>query len=182
MFKSRFLPEPELRNIPGFEDYMVTQDGRVYSKPRKDIRGHKMKGKWLKPQLGTGGYLAVNLYKDGKLCRKDIHRLVLETFVGSCPPGKECRHLNSNPTDNRLENLRWDTKINNEHDKLANGTLPKGENHGQAKLTKGEVELIRELFISDPYKRKLINQGDIAEMFDISEPTISRIKHSQRWT
>jgi len=60
---------------------------------------------------------------------------------------------------------------------VANGTLPKGENHGQAKLTNDEVELIRELLVSD-----LINQGDIAEMFDISEPTVSLIKHSQRWT
>ena len=51
-----------------------------------------------------------------------VHRLVLETFVGPCPDGMECLHINGDPGDNRVENLRWGTHAENMQDSLAHGT------------------------------------------------------------
>jgi len=48
-----------------------------------------------------------------------VHRLVLEAFVGPCPHGCEACHRNNDPSDNRIENLRWDTKQSNLADYLA---------------------------------------------------------------
>ncbi len=36
-----------------------------------------------------------------------VAALVLETFVGPRPEGHVAQHLNGDPNDNRLENLRW---------------------------------------------------------------------------
>lgn len=51
-----------------------------------------------------------------------VHRLVLEAFVGPCPKGMQCRHLNGIPTDNRLENLRWGTPSEDNYDRVRHGT------------------------------------------------------------
>ncbi len=52
------------------------------------------------------------------------HRAVLLAFVGPCPEGMEACHNNGDPLDNRVENLRWDTRSNNTLDKVAHGTHP----------------------------------------------------------
>lgn len=38
-----------------------------------------------------------------------VHQLVLEAFVGPCPPGYSGGQVNGRRDDNRLENLRWMT-------------------------------------------------------------------------
>lgn len=63
-----------------------------------------------------------------------VHRLVLEAFVGPCPPGMECRHFpDRDPTNNRLDNLSWATRKQNMEDKASHGTNRKGvPNHKNA--------------------------------------------------
>lgn len=49
-----------------------------------------------------------------------VHALVLETFVGPRPDGMECCHWKPAPDggyDNRLMNLRWDTRSANAYDR-----------------------------------------------------------------
>jgi hypothetical protein len=47
-----------------------------------------------------------------------VHKLVLEAFTGQPrPEGMVCCHVNGNPSDNRLENLRWGTLRDNAADK-----------------------------------------------------------------
>lgn len=54
---------------------------------------------------------------------RSVHRLVLEAFVGQPPfEGAETRHINGDPTDNRLANLRWGTHAENMADMLRHGT------------------------------------------------------------
>jgi hypothetical protein len=51
-----------------------------------------------------------------------VHRLVLAAFVGPCPEGMEVRHLDGNPANTRLANLRYGTHSENELDKVRHGT------------------------------------------------------------
>lgn len=60
---------------------------------------------------------ASNVYK-----LRLVHQLVLEAFVGPRPPNFDGCHNNGAKLDNRLENLRWDTKSSNARDKLLHGT------------------------------------------------------------
>lgn len=54
----------------------------------------------------------------------DGHRAVLLAFIGPCLDGMECCHNNGDPLDNRLENLRWDTRQANTIDKINHGKHP----------------------------------------------------------
>ncbi len=52
-----------------------------------------------------------------------VHQLVLGAFVGPCPIGMECRHLDGNPSNNFLSNLRWGTHLENMEDMRRHGSL-----------------------------------------------------------
>jgi hypothetical protein len=68
------------------------------------------------------GYLYVNLKRVGSQSQRAVHRLVLEAFVGPCPPGMEGCHNDGDQLNNRLDNLRWDTPSNNKLDSVRHGT------------------------------------------------------------
>jgi len=118
-----------LRTIPGFPDYAITRDGRVFSKPRRDTLGRKTGDRWLKIMVDKHGYLKVNLYRNRKMKRKRIHQLVLETWIGPRPDGKVACHRDGNSLNNKLSNLYLGTHTENERDKIRHGTAAKGERH-----------------------------------------------------
>lgn len=133
---------PTTQPIPGFPDYYVGDDGRLWS----DARGRRRE---LKQANHSAGYRVVGLRRaserkrGGKVTVLFVHRLVLEAFVGPCPEGMECRHLDGTRTNNRLSNLAWGTSAENEADKVRHGTKVRGEAHSAAKLTESQVIQMR---------------------------------------
>lgn len=93
----------EIKDIEGFENYQITDDGRVWSKKRKIFLS----------QVLTNGYKQIILYKDGVYNNKKIHRLVAETFIPNPDNKPEVDHINGDRADNRVENLRWCTHKEN---------------------------------------------------------------------
>lgn len=117
MSVERWLP------VAGFEgSYEVSSLGRVRSIDRLDSRGRRRRGVVLAPRVAARGHLTVALYDGTKREGAQIHRLVLAAFVGPCPAGMEGCHWNDVPADNRVENLRWDTRSSNVADSVRNGT------------------------------------------------------------
>src|SRR5271166_1685861 len=110
----------ELRDIVGHPGYKVCNDGTVWScwKLQGAGRGRKcchiMSSSWkqLKGNPNGKGHLQYTL----RGYRYFGHTLVLLTFVGPCPEGYECRHLDGNPANNRLRNLAWGTRLENAAD------------------------------------------------------------------
>ena len=101
----------QFKDIPGYPDYQVSNLGRVYSKCRKI---------YLKPRKHNKGYLKVIMPGRKQFF---IHRLVLLAFIGEAPKGKpQVRHLDGDPTNNKLVNLRWSSQTENEDDKRYAGT------------------------------------------------------------
>jgi formylmethanofuran dehydrogenase subunit E len=93
--------------IPGYEGlYEVSDLGRVYGFRSKKI---------LKGTPNRDGYPRVELRNENSQVQRHlfVHRLVLLAFVGEPPEGMEACHNNGDPSDNRLENLRWDTHSEN---------------------------------------------------------------------
>lgn len=101
--------------------YEVSDEGRVRSLPRVTPDGKNLKGRVLKECYHSSGYPVVGLSKDGVARNYYIHRLVLEAFVGKCPEGYIACHRDDDPTNNRLENLRWGSYSDNGVDAVNNG-------------------------------------------------------------
>lgn len=120
-------------------------------------------------------YLRVRLQKNGQKFHKAVHRAVLEAFVGPCPDGMECRHLNGKADDNRLENLQWGTQKENLLDKLMHGTQPRGSQVLNSKLHEANIPPIRELL------RRGVEQKTIGEIFGVSPHLIHLISKGKSW-
>lgn len=106
------------RDVPGFEGrYLVSDQGRVrsldhYVRTGPGGKGARLvRGRLLRPGPARSGHLSVAI---GKGNTRQVHQLVLEAFfVGPLQPRLEPLHLNHNPADNRLENLRYGTRSEN---------------------------------------------------------------------
>ena len=162
--------------IEGYELlYCVSSIGRIgsyYHDATHVITDFKLK----EQSLDQDGYKRISLYdkKGGKdPVNKSVARLVLEAFVGPCPPGKEASHLDNDRTNNRLSNLLWESHAENEERKKKFGTRPKAPN---AKLTEEDVLKIRQMY--DPYKT---TQKQLSEMFGVSEDSIYHIINEHTW-
>lgn len=113
----------QIKWIPGNEGtYAVTDDGWVASYACSNV-AHGVPI-WLSQSWRASKckkYLCVHLYKDGKPKTRVVHHLVLETFVGFRPPGKDACHKDDNPANNHLDNLYWGTRQENMRDVVRNG-------------------------------------------------------------
>ena len=116
--------------VVGYEgSYEVSDQGRVRSLdrvienplPSGTIRRQKVSGRELIPgNQKSGGYFYVNL--SHKRQRSfHVHRLVMDAFVGPKPTALQTRHLNGNPSDNRLANLAYGTVSENAQDTIRHG-------------------------------------------------------------
>lgn len=161
------------RQAQGFKSYEISNDGRV----RRAVDSQRYKtGYELTPKPHRNGYRYFILNDDeGKPQTRLGHRLVLEAFVGPCPDGMEACHNNGDRTDNRIENLRWDTAKANQADRRKHGTDLRGEALPYAKLT---AEKVREI-------RKRAEAGEkqtvLAKEFGVGDPQIHRIIKRERW-
>ena len=103
------------KGVAGYEGvYQVSNLGRVRSVDRlvkySDGRKYTYKGKIIKPTCDKGGYTTVNLYKNGKVKGKYIHRLVAEAFIPSHNNYLEINHKDEDKTNNHVANLEWCTR------------------------------------------------------------------------
>jgi uncharacterized protein YerC len=151
--------------IPGYPNYEVSNQGNVKSLKYNII---------LKPQIIGSGYLMVDLCKNGTKQRFLVHRIVLSTFKGFQQDKNQVNHINGNKLDNRLVNLEWNTRSENQkHSILIGLRHTRGENNSQSKLN--EKNVISILNDQRPYKQ-------ISKEYNVSIPTISDIKRGFSWT
>lgn len=170
-----------MQQIANYPNYAITKDGKVWVKVRYDKHGRKAGGRWLKPQtISRGGHQYVALYVGGQKRIRLIHRLVLETYIGPCPKGMECRHLNGNPMDNQLDNLKWGTKSENTQDSLRHGTH-RSVNQSGEKNTNAKISNQKRRLIIYQYSTGLFTQSELARMYGLSPATILDLVSGKAW-
>lgn len=130
--------------IPGYEKYYeVSNLGNVRSSERVIQASNRLlhyKTRPLRVNEDSRGYLQVCLCDHGRRTTVLVHRLVAMSFLGYPPEGTEVCHNNGDRQDNRVENLRWDTRSSNTIDKLKHGTHNWLESNGGHLPDEGHVE------------------------------------------
>lgn len=160
------------KDIPGYEGkYQASNQGKIRSLDFKvnDINHytHKpftrtIKGRILKPgRFCKAGHVSVVLERGTS--GKPVHQLVAKTFIGECPKGYEVLHNNGDPTNNRVENLRYGTRTENILDVYKIGKAWR-------KLTIEDVQQIRFGLATG------IKGSELAAMYSVSQTLISGIK------
>ena len=102
------------KDIKDFEGmYQVSSLGRVRSLDRFDSNGRLHKGDIKTTRDNGNGYKVVQLYKDGKQKTVSVHRLVATAFIDNPDNKPEVHHIDSDRANNKLENLQWVTRKEN---------------------------------------------------------------------
>ena len=99
--------------------YAVSSFGR--------IRNNKT-GRILRPTYESRGYYRACLSngRSKDYTKVYVHRLILTCFRVSNPKNKsDVNHINGNPSDNRIENLEWATRLENIRHALRTGLSAK---------------------------------------------------------
>lgn len=122
----------EIKGIDYTGLYQVSNYGQVRSLDRYDNLGRFVKGRILKPKIykvkkyPNKIYLKVDLSKNNIAIHFSIHRLEAIFFELPIPehlkdiPIEELEvdHIDTNPLNNRLDNLRWTDDIGNANNPL----------------------------------------------------------------
>lgn len=187
------------KNLWEFPDYQISNYGKI-----KSNKYHKQST--MKLDKNNKGYYRIRLSHNGKVVKRYTHILVYETFYDDKLKSNECiHHKDENKENNYYENLEKLTKskhksIHNKGEivskytrkklsenrigkKLSKETKNKiseklkGENHPRHKLTEQQVVQIKLLL-----KEVILTQQEIADMFEVSQLTISAIKTGRSWS
>jgi len=170
------------RLLPNDPGYRVGSDGTVWTCLVRSGKSKTGRGSgvvpgehWrqLRPASQPNGARYVSIRRRSRL----VHHLVLEAFVGPCPDGMECCHLDDDRTNNRLENLRWDTHRSNCADALRNGKQARGERHGNAKVTADVVRALRA-----DYAGGGVTVAELADRHQVSLAQAARIIRREHWS
>lgn len=160
------------KDIPGYEGrYQASSEGRIRSVTHF-VKCHngarKMRGKILHPgRYCKAGYVSVVLGKGAN--GTPVHELVALTFLGPRPDCADICHTDGDPGNNRLSNLRYDTRTENILDVYRQGKRWR-------KLSTDDVQEIRHLLKNGKTGRA------VAEKYGISESTISDIKRRRTFS
>ena len=117
--------QEEWKAITGYEGlYEISNFGRVKSLNRLDSMGRVVEETIKAQHIGTTGYPAITLNKDGKKKTKVVHQLVAESFLGHIPDSYNgvINHIDNIKTNNRLDNLEVvSSRYNTQYSKSTEG-------------------------------------------------------------
>jgi hypothetical protein len=157
------------KDIEGWRLHQVSSLGRVRVLPGGKVKRRTVTAiEQRKLTVGSHGYLCAG--SPPKL----VHRLVLKAFRGE-PAGRHSRHRDGDKLNNRLTNLRWGTRKQNEADKIAHRKTNRGARNGRAKLSPEAVMAIK----AATGPRGLVTA--LAEQHGVSHGAVSMIRSERRW-
>jgi len=95
-----------MKKIKGFENYLITLDGKVFSL-------YTMK--FLKLKVTNAGYNQIQLFDgEGDYKYFSVHRLVAEAYISNPENKPQVNHMDGNKLNNLACNLEWMTASENQ--------------------------------------------------------------------
>ena len=160
------------KQIDGYENYQISNFGRIKRLPSRYRKTEMI----IRQMVNRYGYHRITLWKNGQYKRFSVHRLVMEYFSTNPLNKQEINHKDSNPANNRLDNLEWCT--HSENVKYAfqygNKVMTKGESCSWSKIKEDDVHYIRKNY-------PLLNMRELAEKFNLNKTTVWEIIHRKIW-
>jgi hypothetical protein len=153
-----------LRPIPGHENYLVSDTGRVFKWPKE-----------INPKKDKDGYLQLALWNRGKPTHFKVHRLVALAFLG--PNTLQVNHKDGDKTNNHVFNLEYVTVSENISHAYRTGLKSaKGVKNSQALLNDELVLKIRNEFEVEQ------NVSALSRKFKINRRTLSDVVRRVTWS
>lgn len=149
------------KDIKDFKGYQVSNLGRVRSLRRGEPRIIK--------NGNAKNYLIVHIGNKKALY---VHKLVAETFLTNESNLPTVDHIDRNPQNNDVNNLRfasWKTQKENSNKAI-------GSTHGMSKLKDSDILKIKSLLETGERVTK------IARSFNVGHGIISKIKKGKNWS
>jgi len=160
------------KDIKGFDNYKVSNLGNIKNSNFKRMN----KEQEIKSTKNSSGYLLVSLFYKGKRNRVMVHRLVASEFLEN-KENKSCvNHINGIKTDNRVENLEWNTYSENTLHAFKHGLMKNanGENQHLSKLKEKDVLDIRKNEYNLSYRK-------LAIKYNVSTYAIYSVVKNKTW-
>jgi hypothetical protein len=165
------LPGEQWRAVVGFEGIYEISN---YTRVRRAVASPQSPaGRLLSHTVTSYGYSVVNLSKRDGGRAYFVHRLLVEAFCGPIPEGLVVNHIDGCKTNNTLDNLEVVTSAeNNRHAHRTGLSNSRGEHNPAAKLTSGDVLLIRASSES---------RTALADRFGVRPDTIDVVRRGGTW-
>lgn len=124
------------KTIKGFENYKVSNTGKVYS---------LAKNKVMKPWIVNSGYYVLTLVDSRVSKHMSVHRLVAKAFIPNPLNKEQVNHIDGNKLNNNVDNLEWTTPSENVNHNKVLGRL---DTHtARAKLSNVQSKAVNQLDI-----------------------------------
>lgn len=163
------------------EGYAATSDGRIWSfwtctGPKRGNR-QVLRGvpRELSPSRNAKGYLTAKL---GRHSSGYVHRLVWAAWYGPIPLSMQVRHLDGDPSNNRLENLACGTAVENAADKRRHETVHFGAAAHRAQMKASDVYAARRLAKSGVSLDKIV----MLLGMPVSKATVADAVNGKTWS
>ncbi len=169
------LLQERWKPIPQLHCYEVSSLGRV-RRCQPGSGGNSVVGRILKQHSRKGTkYQQVELIARTGRKMFLVSRLVALAFHGPEPsPDHQAAHYDGDPLNNREDNVRWATPLENAEDKRRHGRVVRGAKHWAAKLSEKDGRLIADLHAQG------VRSGVIAKQFAVTRGTINRVIRNSR--
>ena len=172
IFFKKIIMEEVWKDVKGFEGlYQVSNIGNVKRLISQRVFAERLIGR----TIDRYGYVKRVLSKDGKNNHFTEHRLVAIAFISNPDDKATVNHINGIKTDNRVENLEWNTNKENKQHAVINGiTNKKGIKHNMCKLTEEQVYEIRKIGFSQ-------TRMSLSKKYGVSRTHILRLIKNEGW-
>lgn len=168
-------PEDDVWLPTDYDGYFVSNSGRVWG-PGKHGRG-----KLMKQNPGNKyGHLEVSVRVNGKRVHKYVHRLVAEAFIPNPHNYPIVRHLNGDPSDNRVENLMWGTQTDNMRDAINDGTFVFFTDEDRELAMRKRRTPIKAIKLKNGEETFFESQQEASRRLGVDQPSINGVLNGQR--
>jgi len=130
------------------------------------------KEKIMKQHTNRYGYCKIDLLNNTKRKKHSVHRLVAIAFLENPENKLQVNHKNGIKSDNRLENIEFNTRKENMNHARKNGLT--SNNSGKQRLTEKDVIDMRRL-------RTFLPTRELAIIFNVSVNQVISIINRRSW-